>query len=78
MHDVLEGCLPYETKELIKHLIQKRYITLKYVNDQIQHFQYGDMDARNRPTPIPNLTILSSDHSMKQKGIYNLYIIINL
>ena len=47
------------------------------MNDQIQHFQHVCMDARNRPTPIPNLDILSSDHSIKQKGIYNKYIFYN-
>ena len=62
MHDVLEGCA-------LKYLIEEGVVTLKYVNDQILHFPYASSDVRNKPTPIPEATLKSSDHSVKQKGV---------
>ncbi len=40
MHDCLEGCLPYEVKELLKHLIHSGVITLQAINDAIESFPY--------------------------------------
>lgn len=74
MHDVLEGCAPYEVKELLKCLIAEGVITLEDVNSQIEHFLYALPDAVNKPTSIPVTTLNSSDHSLKQKGIYNTHV----
>ena len=35
MHDLLEGVLQYETKELLKYFISERLISLQNVNDAI-------------------------------------------
>ncbi len=43
MHDVLEGCLPYETKELLRHLFQSGVLTLGNLNEIINHFVGGGM-----------------------------------
>ena len=68
MHDVLEGCAQYEVKELLKYLIAETYVTLEYVNKQIDTFLYAPPDALNKPTPISAKTMKSRDHSIKQKG----------
>ena len=72
MHDVLEGCAPYVVKELLKYLHEQKIVTLRYVNNQIQRFPYAPCDVRNKPTPIPETTFKSSDHSVKQKGKHYL------
>ena len=43
-HDILEGSLQYEVKELLKHLIFTRMITLVEVNNAIESFPYGYSD----------------------------------
>ena len=52
MHDVLEGCAPYAVKQLLKYLDYSAIVTIREVNDQIQHFLYVPLDARNKPTVI--------------------------
>ena len=69
MHDVLEGCLQYETKELLKYLIlEKQCFTLEYLNSKIEFFPYAYFDATDKPSLIASL--LTSDHSLKQGGKY--------
>lgn len=38
MHDVLEGCLAYEVKELLKHIINTRLISLSELDPIISIF----------------------------------------
>jgi hypothetical protein len=41
MHDVLEGVLQYETKELLKYCIrQENFLTLAQLNENIQSFDF--------------------------------------
>jgi len=68
MHDVLEGSAPLETKELLRHLITNKIITLDEINSLIEHFPYSPPDIRDKPTSLPPKTFSSSDHSLKQKG----------
>ena len=69
MHDVLEGILPLETKELLKHHIGAHTFSLADLNDAIQKFPYAASDARNKPAPISSKTLSSNDHALKQTGI---------
>ena len=73
MHDILEGCAPYEVKELLHHLCKEGLINLAYLNEKIEAFPYAPPDVRNKPTPIPDSTFRSHDHSLKQKGIFHYY-----
>ena len=68
MHDVLEGCLQYEMKELFKVLIQRKAISLSDLNYIIQSFLYGLTDVRNKPSLISLRTMHSLDHALKQTG----------
>ena len=40
MHDVLEGCLPYEVKELLKHIIRTKVVSHSDLNSIIQSFPW--------------------------------------
>lgn len=68
MHDVLEGCAQFEVKELIMYLINKKYITLNFLNSRLESFPYCGSDASDKPTLISSSTLGRADHSMKQKG----------
>ena len=70
MHDVLEGCLQYEVKEILKYFIQdQKLFSLAELNRKITSFPYGYVDSANRPIPITNSSLTSSDHSLKQTGM---------
>ena len=66
MHDILEGTLQYEVKELLKSLVAQGILTLEDLNQRIELFPYDSCDAANKPSPITNLS--SSDHSLRQSG----------
>ena len=68
MHDVLEGSLAYEIKELIRRLISDKLITLTSLDDVVSKFPYKGADSRNKPSPIGNNVLTSSDHGLKQSG----------
>ncbi len=68
MHNVLEGALPFEVKELIRYLISKKTMSLLSLNEAMGSFPYAGLDARNKPTPIGLSTLTSRDHLLKQTG----------
>ena len=52
MHDVLEGVLQYEAKELLKYCInEQRYVTLAQLNHSIVSFDFGYYNDTNKPSP---------------------------
>lgn len=69
MHDLLEGVLPLEAKELIRFYINtKKCLTLVELNKRIKSFPYSGLDACNKPAPILSPTLYSHDHALKQTG----------
>lgn len=69
MHDVLEGGLQYEAKLVLQQFVfEEKYFTIEDLNFRIENFDYGYMNARNRPTPISHQTLTNVDHSLKQNG----------
>ena len=70
MHDILEGCAPYEVKELLIYYIPTKFLMLSMpkLNTFLTYFS----DERNKPTVILRSIFDSSDHALKQKGNGNL------
>ena len=68
MHNILEGVLLFELKELLKFLISEKVITLAELNDAICSFPYTFVDAANKPNIFETSTLCSTDHSLKQTG----------
>ncbi|XP_028418114.1 uncharacterized protein LOC114543241 [Dendronephthya gigantea] len=69
MHDILEGVLQYETKEMLKHYIKvERYLTLEILNDRIAKYDFGYYNDSNRPSPITEQKLSSNDNNLKQHG----------
>lgn len=66
MHDILEGTLQFEIKELLKSLIARGLIRIESLNEKIELFPYDPCDSVNKPSPIHNLS--SADHSLRQSG----------
>ena len=70
MHDILEGCLEYEVKELLKYIVlDQKIISLSTFNRKIAAFSYGYIDSPNKPAEISNTSLNSSDHCLKQSGM---------
>lgn len=69
MHDVLEGVLQYECKEMLKEFVfNEKYFTLDQLNERIRYFDYGYFNDKNKPSPIARQTLRSESNSLKQKG----------
>ena len=69
MHDILEGILQYECKEMLKEFIFKeKYFTLEQLNERITNFDYGYFNDKNKPSPIARQTLKSDNNNLKQKG----------
>ncbi|KAK3731628.1 hypothetical protein QZH41_015892 [Actinostola sp. cb2023] len=69
MHDVLEGCLQYECKELLKYLIQEQKLfRLDDLNSNIKNFDYGYYNDSNKPSPIAEGTLNSNSNTLHQKA----------
>ena len=78
MHDVLEGVLPYEVKELLKHLTNEGIISFSELSSAMESFPYTGHDLLNKPTPLALTTLRSSDHKLKQTGMLNFIIVIRV
>ena len=76
MHDVLEGCLPYEVKELLKYIVHTKVISCSELDGIIQSFPYLGLDKQNKPSPISPATLASTDHNLKQTGQSFVYMYI--
>ena len=64
MHDVLEGCLPYVIKEMLKVFINDKIISFTDVHSAILEVQYGMTDKCNKPATISVTTLRSKDHKL--------------
>lgn len=70
MHDLLEGVLQYECKEMLKIFInEQKYLTLNQLNERIKRFDFGYYNDKNKPSPISHLTLNNGNNSLKQKGL---------
>ena len=69
MHDVLEGCLQYEVKELLKYSIQEqKCFTLQHLNSCLENFDFGYQNNNNKPSAISDGTLNSNSNTLHQKG----------
>ena len=69
MHDILEGVLQYQCKELLKCFIQEdKYFTIENLNLRIKKMDYGYYNDKNKPSAISINTLNSDNNNLKQKG----------
>ena len=70
MHDLLEGVLQYECKEMLKTFInEQKYLTLSQQKERLKRFDFGYYNDKNKPSPISQQTLNNSNNSLKQKGM---------
>jgi hypothetical protein len=70
IHDILEGVLQYECKEMLKVFIfEEKYFSLDQLNSKLKQFDYGYYNDKNRPSPISLNTLKSDNNNLKQKGL---------
>ena len=75
MHDILEGVLQYEVKEMLKAFIKvHRYFTLEFLNNRISKYDFGYYNDKNKPSLISEAKFASTDNSLKQNGMF-LYVV---
>jgi hypothetical protein len=74
MHVLFEGIVPYETKLLLKYLIdERRCFTLTRLNQLLESFDFGYMNRKNRPTCLTRESInATKEAKLKQSGIYDI------
>ena len=70
MHDILEGTLQYEVKELLKYWNGEKGLSLETLNARIRMFPYVYPDKDNKPIPISLETLKSNNHQLKQNGMF--------
>lgn len=62
MHDLLEGVLQYECKEMLTTFInEEKYLTLDQLNERIKRFDFGYYNDKNRPSPISQQTLNNAE-----------------
>ena len=49
MHVLFEGVLPMETKLMLSGFMEAGYITINILNQRVNNFGYGRVEARNKP-----------------------------
>ena len=68
MHDILEGVLPLAIKYILKHLLALTSLTVVELNRRIERFDYGVIEASNRPRGNLTTSQLNGGDSLKQSG----------
>lgn len=70
MHILFEGIVPYETKLLLKYLIdERRCFTLKRLNQIVESFDFGFTNRKNKPSYITRESLNAvRDAKLKQSG----------
>ena len=78
MHDILEGSLQYEVKELLKHLIRSEHLfTLNQLNESIEGFPYAPPEKASKPSIIaPQVLESTEKKNCKQKGTFMYFSIV--
>ena len=75
MHDILEGALQYEVKLMLQVMIRvENYFTLNTFNSRLENIDYGYMETKNKPTSLSLQTINSDGNSLRQNGMFWVYI----
>ena len=76
MHDLLEGVLQFEVKELLKYLIDNNYCTVRSINSKIASVPYDGSDVITKPTIISAEHLRSSDHKTVCYKIFHVLVIL--
>jgi len=68
MHDLLEGVVPLTIKLVLQSFHQRGIVTVTQVNVELENFEFGCNDVKNKPTKIP-LSLVRRDGHLSGKAI---------
>ena len=68
MHNVLEGVLPLAIKYILKHLLALTSFTVVELSRRMERFDYGVIEASNRPRGNLTTSQLNGRDSLRQSG----------
>ena len=71
MHVLLEGVIPLETRLLLQVFIyERKYFTLNFLNNRIENFSYGKVEARSKiPKRLESSHISSNGGKLRLSGM---------
>ena len=80
MHDLLEGACPYILRLVLGALMKgsNQYFNLDLLNKRIQAFNYGYIDASNRPPNLSKNSFSSSESSLRMSASEMWCLILNI
>ena len=79
MHDLLEGVCPYIMKLILKtFIIDKKLLTVDFLNQRIKSFNYGPTEFGNKSTEISRYALSHADGHTKQSAIEMWCLMVNL
>jgi len=64
MHDLLEGVLQYEVKQLLQAMTQNNVFSLELLNTRLENLELGHMESNNRPSLIAPTTLHGDGNKM--------------
>ncbi len=70
MHVVLEGVLPMEIKNLLNtFMFEDGLFSVEFLNERVQNFTYGRVEARNKPPkPFQSSQFTSATQKLHLSG----------
>lgn len=75
MHVIFEGVLPMETKLMLSRFMEDGYLTLDLLNQRVNHFTYGRIEARNKPPkPFQKSYFTGTGSKLHLSCMYILYL----
>ena len=73
MHDILEGVLPLAIKHVLKHLVEEKVVSIRNLNTRIDRFDFGCVEAANKPHGTLTRAQLNSNDPLKLSGTYGTF-----
>lgn len=76
-HILFEGIDHLVMKFSLKYFIDSKFLTLELINSAIENFEYQDSQLLDKPNPISQSTLDSSDNNLRQTaaGMMNLMLL---
>eukprot|EP00794_Sanderia_malayensis_P008418 gene8420-9318_t len=76
MHDILEGACKFDMALLLGDFIKRKIVSLEYLNNAVDSFNYGYPDARNKPSAIEqsHLMVANIRQNATQMWCFMIYL----
>lgn len=55
MHDLLEGAIPYEPKNMLTYFVTNKYFTLEQLNERLLNYEFGHTEIADKPSVLHDI-----------------------